>query len=184
MKRGNYKKTVKSCAHCGKEFEGTARAKYCTRSHSVLATRTRLGQISTWELLKQLKAENARLLAEVDELRSLNSVPVAAPVRVAQPVVSVPAVKKIETPVVTVLEDKPDIPLRNIKSFVSRTGFFAEDIKAAGYNPDDFYETIQRGETSPSIKSWRGEVVFKGTKVGKKWMTRVSRDSGRRWEDH
>jgi hypothetical protein len=99
MKRGTYKKTVKSCAHCGAEFEGTARAKYCSRSHSVLATRTRLGQPSLWELVKQLKEENARLLTQINEVENRKSVRVAAPVRVVQPVVSVPAVKKIETPV-------------------------------------------------------------------------------------
>jgi hypothetical protein len=69
MTRGKYHKVARQCVHCGKEFLGTARAKYCCRSHSVLATRKRLGQVPMWELVKQLKAENAQLRAELEEFR-------------------------------------------------------------------------------------------------------------------
>lgn len=65
MKRGQYKKIVKFCAHCGVEFEGTARAKYCSRSHSVLAARKRQGCLSPWSEVDEVKVDLVLLIMAV-----------------------------------------------------------------------------------------------------------------------
>lgn len=91
--RDSYRKVSRVCAWCGQDFEGTKRAVYCSRSHSVLASRKRNPkpepklEIQKWKDENEvLRAENNRLLELVDQLRTAQVQPIVKPDKIKKPV--------------------------------------------------------------------------------------------------
>lgn len=156
-RRTTYNKVERTCAHCQKTFLGTMKAKYCSRSHNVLATRKK----TTWQELIDLRTENTRLQQQISELLSRSQkatpMPDVTPASVPQKATSTPTRPPADMPTQVTTEEYSPALQKAIEK-MSDDGIWKK-ISASGgqilkeklrkeVNFDQFIASIRVGKTA------------------------------------